>query len=207
MTSWTGTRGLYAIVDPEHVGGRDPLEVASAILRGGCAVLQLRAKRLADRELLGLARAMRALCVKEGVPFVLNDRADLARLVEADGLHLGQDDLRVSEARLLVGSMPIGISTHDLAQAEAAVRDGADLIGFGPVFPTATKENPDPVVGLERLQALCRRSPVPVVAIGGIGLDTVAAVAAAGAHSAAIISAINQAPDIEAAARHVQGLF
>lgn len=207
MSSWTGARGLYAIVDPEHVGGRDPLEVARAILRGGCAVLQLRAKRLADRELVELARAMRALTAEQGVPFVVNDRADVARIVEADGLHLGQDDLRVSEARVLVGSMPIGLSTHDLAQAEAAVREGADLIGFGPVFPTATKENPDPVVGLDRLAQVSRRVPVPVVAIGGITADHLDSIRAAGAAFVAAISAVAGAPDPEAAARRFHAGF
>lgn len=196
-----GVRGLYAIVDPERCGGRDPVQVAEAILRGGCALLQVRAKRLDDRERLALMRAVRARAKARGVPFVVNDRPDLALLVGADGLHLGQEDLPIAEARRIVGAMTIGRSTHDLDQVRAAVAEGADLIGFGPVFATTSKENPDPVVGLEGLAAAVRAAGVPVVAIGGITLENAADVVGAGATLAAVISAIGEAGDPEAAAR------
>jgi thiamine-phosphate pyrophosphorylase len=195
--SW---RGFYAIIDPERCAGRDPRAVASAVLVGGCAVLQLRAKRLADRELVALARTLRELCAARGVPFVVNDRPDVAVMVEADALHLGQDDMPVAVARRVVGAMPIGLSTHDLAQATAAVEDGVDLIGFGPIFATATKESPDPVVGLERLGELCRTVPVPVVAIGGITVARAADTASAGASLVAAIAAVGEANDPAAAA-------
>lgn len=194
-------RGLYAIVDPERCGGRDPVEVAEAILRGGCALLQVRAKRLADRDRLALMRAVRARARARGVPFVVNDRPDLAVLVAADGLHLGQDDLPIAEARRIVGSMTIGRSTHDLAQVRAAIAEGADLIGFGPVFATTSKESPDPVVGVAGLADAVRASPVPVVAIGGITEASAAGVLEAGATLAAVISAIGEARDPEGAAR------
>ena len=128
-------------------------------------MLQLRAKRLDDRALVDLARQLRAACLEAGVPFVINDRADLARIVAADGLHLGQDDLSVRDARRVVGDLQIGVSTHGLEQALQAEADGADLIAFGPVFETKTKENPDPVVGLEMLAKVCRSVSRPVVAI------------------------------------------
>jgi thiamine-phosphate diphosphorylase len=194
-------RGLYAIVDPERCGGRSPLEVAEAILRGGCAYLQLRAKSLPDRARLELARALRERARRRDVPFIVNDRPDLALLAEADGLHLGQDDLGIAEARRIVGAMPIGRSTHNLEQARAAVREGADLIGLGPIYPTRSKRNPDPVVGVERLCQVVAEVPVPVVAIGGIDASNAAAISAAGAPLAAVISAIGEAPDPESAAR------
>ena len=199
--TWTWDRaGLYAIVDPERCGGREPAAVAEALLRGGAIVLQLRAKVLDDAAFIALGRALRALCAAHGVPFVVNDRADLARLLDADGLHLGQDDLPLAEARRVVRSMPIGLSTHDAVQAERAAAAGADLIGFGPVFETASKARPDPVVGLEALRAVCGAVQVPVVAIGGLTVERAPEVARAGARFGAAIAALGEAEDPEAAA-------
>ncbi|WP_236517752.1 thiamine phosphate synthase [Sandaracinus amylolyticus] len=194
-------RGLYAIVDPERCAGRDPLEVASAILRGGCAIIQVRAKRMPDRERLALMRAVRSRAKERGVPFVVNDRPDLALLVDADGLHLGQDDLPIAEARRIVGRMMIGRSTHDLAQLRVAMDEGANLVGFGPVFATKSKENPDPVVGLEGLARAVRVARVPIVAIGGITEASASGVARTGVALGAAIAAIGEAPDPEQAAR------
>ncbi len=197
---WTG--GLYAIVDPSACRGRDPELVAEAALRGGCAVLQLRAKSATGAALLALARRIGARCRRAGVPFVVNDRPDLALLAGADGLHLGQDDVPLVEARRVVGTgCLLGRSTHDEAQARAAVAEGADLLAFGPVHPTASKEKPDPVVGLARLEQVCAASPLPVVAIGGITVDNAASVARAGARWGAVIGALCGADDPEAAAR------
>lgn len=191
-------RGLYAIVDPEQA--RDPLALADAVLAGGCAVLQLRDKRGDDRETLALARALQLRCAGRGVPFVVNDRFDLARLAGADGLHLGQDDLPIAEVRPHFEG-PIGLSTHDLTQAHEAERAGADLIGFGPVFDTATKKNPDPTVGLEKLRAVTRAVQLPVVAIGGLDLPRLTEVRAAGASLGATIGALARAEDPTALAR------
>lgn len=182
--------GLYAIIDTEQMSNRDPLRFASQMLERGCSVVQLRTKRLDDRSALELALELRALCAKADVPFVVNDRPDLAVLSGADGLHLGQNDMRVQDARALTGSMPLGVSTHSLSQAQQAERDGADLIGFGPVFPTRTKKNPDPVVGLEQLAEVCEAVSVPVVAIGGIDADNAADVLKRGARWLAAISAL-----------------
>jgi thiamine-phosphate pyrophosphorylase len=196
VASW---RGLYAIVDPEHCAGRDPVTVAEAILAGGCAVLQLRDKHEATRA--ALARELLARCRGAGVPFVINDDLELALSLRADGVHLGQGDLPVERARALAGdALAIGLSTHDLAQARAAAGRGADLIGFGPVFATATKLNPSPVVGVEGLHAVCEQAALPVVAIGGIGLANVAQVRAAGCSLAAVISAVCGASDPRLAA-------
>ncbi len=185
-------------MDPEHAPA-GPLETARAILAGGCAVLQLRFKGSDDAEHLRLARALKALAAEAKVPFVLNDRVDIALLAEADGLHLGQDDLPVAEARKLF-SGPIGLSTHDLDQAREATRLGADLIGFGPVFATGTKERPDPVVGLDLLGAVCAAVELPVVAIGGMTPERAAEAHRAGAPLVAAIGSVSRAADIRAAA-------
>jgi len=193
--------GLYAILDPALTGDRDPLRVAEAILAGGCARLQLRDKRGPDRRRLALGRALAERCRAAGVGFVMNDRADLASLCEADGLHLGQDDLALEDARTLVGPMEIGLSTHDPAQARAAASAGADLVALGPIFETTTKRDPDPVVGVDTLAAVCAASDRPVIAIGGVTLDTAVAIREAGAVYGAAVSALCRAADPESAAR------
>ena len=194
-------RGLYAIVDPEHCAGRDPLEVARAVLRGGCAVLQLRAKRMQAEQRAALGRELRALCEQSGTPFVVNDELALALALGADGVHLGQSDLPVEQAREQAGDrLLIGVSTHDLHQAREAERRGADWIGFGPVFATQSKLDPDPVVGPAGLAAACAGVAIPVVAIGGLTLARAPAVRAAGARLGAVISAVCGAADPERAA-------
>jgi thiamine-phosphate pyrophosphorylase len=193
---------LYPIVDAALLGGR-PLDVSvGALARGGAALVQLRAKQLADDELARAAREAVAAARRAGVLLLVNDRLDVARIAGADGVHLGQRDLRPSDARrVLGGDAVVGLSTHTLEQVDAAAGEPVDYVAFGPVFPTRTKSDPDAVVGLELLRqarARCRR---PLVAIGGITLANAAAVAAAGADGAAVISALLSAADLEAAAR------
>lgn len=213
-------RGLYGMIDlatpvdpptnpldamAQTIAGA--VELANALVDGGASMLQLRMKDASGAELYRLARVLRPLCRELGVPFIVNDRLDVALAVAADGVHLGQDDLPLAAARPLApAGFVIGVSTHDEAQARAAIAGGADYIGFGPCFPTHTKRNPDPVVGLEQL-ALVSRLGAPVVAIGGITLDTIAAVAASGCAAAAVIRAVNGATDVAAAARHVTTVF
>lgn len=179
---------VYAIIDTE--ASNEPLNLARRALRAGCPILQLRAKRLDDRSFIDLASKLRALCVTAGATFVINDRADIARVVGAGGLHLGQEDLSVDDARRVVGDIQIGVSTHNRAQAAQAEREGADLIAFGPVFETKTKENPDPVVGLGMLAEVCRMVRAPVVAIGGITPEIAGETLRAGARYVAVISAL-----------------
>ena len=179
---------LYAIVDVE-VADR-PLELAFQSLNAGCAMLQLRAKDLDDRGFLEIARRLRSACAHAEVPFIVNDRPDIARLVRADGLHLGQTDASIGDARKVVGNMPIGMSTHDLEQARRADLEGADLIAFGPIFTTQTKKNPDPVVGLDQLSTICESVSRPVVAIGGITPENAGDVLDAGARYVAAIAAL-----------------
>ncbi len=170
-------------------------------MRGGCALLQLRTKRASDRERLTWMHALRERAHAHDVPFIVNDRPDLAVLASADGLHLGQDDLPISEARKIVGSMPIGLSTHRESEVRAAMAAGADVIGFGPVFETKSKENPDPTVGLTQLTEVVRISKIPVVAIGGIDESNAALVRETGVSFTACISALGEADDPESAAR------
>jgi len=196
-----GWRGLYAIVDPDLAAGRDVRDLAGEILAGGCGVLQLRAKGRAPRALLPLARELAEMAGDARVPFVVNDHVEIAQAVGAAGVHLGQDDLPVASARrLLDPGVAVGLSTHDLTQVQAGDRAGADLLGFGPVFPTRSKARPDPVVGLAGLRAACRATARPVVAIGGLTDETVGEAAAAGAPLVAIIRALAVAPDPRATA-------
>lgn len=200
---WSG--GFYAIFDPDVCpAGLRPEDAIDALLSGGAVVLQLRGKGLSDRELLGLARRIQPRCAAAGVPFVVNDRLDIALLCGADGVHLGQDDVSIADARRLAPDLVIGLSTHSADQAQSAVQAGADLIGFGPVFDTSTKQNPDATVGLTALREVCASSAVPVVAIGGLDAKRAQQAYAAGAHFACAISAAlrqQDAPSIQRAAR------
>lgn len=194
-------RGLYAIIDPEQCA-QDPEQVARAVLRGGCAVLQLRDKHSRDNEVVLLARKLEALCRDHGVPFVLNDRFWLVREVGAQGTHIGQTDEPIENVRRELGSqIQIGVSTHNLAQAHDAQRRGADLIGFGPIFSTSTKQNPDPIVGLTLLKTAVEQISIPIVAIGGITLARAPELVRTRAPLAAAVSALCAAQDPEQSAR------
>jgi thiamine-phosphate pyrophosphorylase len=195
-------KGLYVIIDPEHCAGRDPSAVAELALSGGARALQLRAKRFTDREWLSLARDLRARARRHGASFWINDRVDIALLAEADGLHLGQDDLPVHEARKLAPGLALALSTHSLDQVEAAVAAGVSTIGFGPIFATQSKERPSPTVGIAGLAAVCTAYPtLEVIAIGGIQRAHAAQLSRAGASYVAVISAVCGVSDPEAAAR------
>ena len=205
-------RGYYAIVDATAAALSDGAALvarARALLAAGPCCLQLRAKGGDAAAMRDAARVLLPVCRAAGIPFCVNDRLDVALAVGADVVHLGQDDLPLAEARAVLRaagrSMVVGISTHNLDQALAAA--GADYIGFGPVFPTTSKANPDPTVGVAALAAVCRAVAVPVVAIGGITLEHLAAVAGSGAAAAAVISAVDRAADPAAAGRQVAAAF
>lgn len=168
---------------------------------GGAGVFQLREKSLGDRELLDRARAVRRWTRETKTLFIVNDRPDLARLAEADGVHLGQDDLRVAEARKIVGAeMLIGVSTHDVEQLRQAVLEGADYLGVGPVFPSSTKSF-DHFPGLDFVREAARLTSKPIFALGGISPANVHLVREAGGVRVAVASAVTQADDPQAAAR------
>jgi thiamine-phosphate pyrophosphorylase len=200
VTRAAAIRGFYAIVDLGRGAGPDlARRLGAALLDGGAGVLQLRMKGAAAGLLLACARALRPLCHGAGAPLIINDRLDVALATPADGVQLGQDDVPAAAARRLAPELLLGVSTHDLGQARAAVEAGADYVGFGPVFPTRTKERSDPVVGLVGLAAVCAAVRAPVVAIGGITLAAVPAVLAAGAAAVAAIGATVGAEDVRAA--------
>lgn len=209
--------GFYSILDRDD----EPLArllVAPVGQRGaGARVLQVRIKpviRAPVSHVLAVARMARAVTARAGALLIIDDHLDIALAVDADGVHLGQEDLPLAEARALVTRWRperpflIGVSTHDAAQVDAAVQGGADYIGFGPVFETATKVDPDPVQGIEGLADAVRRAGVvPVVAIGGITPARAVAVAAAGAAAACCISAVNHSDDPAAAGARITAAF
>lgn len=192
---------LCAITDARLVPGRDHLAIATAALRGGADMIQLRDKAGDLRALLPQARAIQALCRSHGAVFIVNDRLDLALAAGADGVHVGQEDLPAEAARrLLPPGRILGVSTHTREQAEAAQAVGADYIGFGPMFPTGTKATGYAPRGPEGLREIRAAVDLPILAIGGINLENVAEAILAGATAPAVISALVAAPDIAAAA-------
>lgn len=189
---------LYPIVDTLGDTKRSYIDLAQAMLDGGVRLLQLRVKDHPTSRFVEIARAVQRMAAQAGASLIINDRADIAKLVCAAGVHLGQEDLPVAAAREILGPHAIiGCSTHTVTQAEAVAREGiADYIGFGPVFPTASKARPDPVQGLGGLREVRRRVSLPIVAIGGITTETMSEVLAAGADAVAMIGGIVRADDI-----------
>jgi thiamine-phosphate pyrophosphorylase len=180
---------LYPILDPEIAArhGVDPIAAAEQILEGGATILQFRHKGFFSREVFAQLERVAELCRNAGALFVVNDRADLAALTNA-ALHLGQEDLTPSAARKLVGAKTlIGFSTHNEAQLRAAAAEPADYLALGPIFGTASKQNPDPIVGIDELRRLRPLTNRPLVAIGGITRANAQSILAAGADSVAII--------------------
>lgn len=201
--------GLYVILTRPAAGHVAAAEIA---VRCGVRMLQLREKELSDSELLRAAREVRAVTRGTQTRFIVNDRPDIALLAEADGVHVGQEDLPVAGVRKIVGDrMIVGLSTHSIAQAtEAQALPGIDYIGFGPVYPTTTKAVPDPVVGTERLREVVGFSRLPVVAIGGIFPENLPAVVAAGARNLCLVRHLMEPDDpaeVERRIRAVQQLF
>jgi thiamine-phosphate pyrophosphorylase len=190
---------LYVIVTESLCAG-DPFETARAAIRGGAACIQLREKGLEDRALLERARRMAAVCREAGALFIVNDRPDLARLSGADGVHLGQTDMAVADARRVVGpERLIGVSTHDAVQLRAAVDAPPDYIAVGPMFASATKPQ-DHVPGPALLAEAVRLTEIPIVPIGGITFENVNVLDAAGARRVCVCSAVIGADDVRAAA-------
>lgn len=194
---------LYVLLTSRLCRG-DPLAVAQAAIDGGADCIQLREKELPDRELLDLARRLRELTSHAGLPLIVNDRPDIAAIVSAEGVHLGQDDLPPTEARkLLSPGAVVGVSTHNITQARAAQAEGADYISVGPMFPTDTKDA-GPVAGAGFLSQALAEISLPHVAIGGISAENVGKLAAAGAQRVAVCSAVIAAEDPAAAAARIK---
>jgi thiamine-phosphate pyrophosphorylase len=192
---------LYGIVDLGYVTADTAPVAAEKLLEGGVDILQLRAKNADKSVIAGLAGEIHALTAPLGVPLILNDYPELLRDVPAEGAHVGQDDMSVAEARAAAGRpVVIGKSTHSLTQARAAAEEGADYIGFGPLFATPTKPG-RPAIGLEDIRTAYSEVKIPIFCIGGIKQENLAQVRGAGAQRIVIVSGWLQADDIAGAVR------
>jgi thiamine-phosphate pyrophosphorylase len=189
---------LYAITGEQFHPGRDLIEVMEQAILGGADIIQLRDKTGGKAEVLEKAKALRELTRRYGVTFIVNDYIDIALESDADGVHLGQGDVPLPEARKRVGNKIIGISTHALEEALEAERQGADYIGVGPVFPTRTKADVVDPVTVEYVRQVSRHIKIPFVAIGGIKLHNVDEVIAAGATRICAVSEIVGSADVKA---------
>jgi len=188
---------IYPITDKRISGRTSHLAIVRELIRGGAAMIQIRDKETPAGELLADIRRCVELAARHGVRIIVNDRCDLALLSRASGVQLGQEDLPPEAARAVLGREAIlGFSTHSLAQIRRANRTPADYLGFGPVFATSTKPGLSPVTGVGMLRRACREASKPVVAIGGIHADQIQEVLAAGAASAAVISALMTARNL-----------
>ena len=199
---------LYVATDRSLAAGRDQSELIAAALRGGATAVQLRDKQACARETLALGRALRAITRARNTLLIVNDRADLAVALEADGVHLGQDDLPVAAARRILGSRAIiGVSTNLPDEARRAEEEGADYVGVGPAYPTATKTNTRALLGPERIALVRAATRLPLVAIGGITAPGVPALRRAGADGICVIAAVIAAADPEAASRALRAAW
>ena len=194
---------IYLVTDDGCLQGRALLDCVREALEGGVTLLQYRAKTASSAEMYAEALQLKALCDSFSVPLIINDRLDIAMAVGAAGVHLGQDDLPCAAARKLLGEdYIIGVSAHNPAEAKAALQSGADYLGCGAVFGTATKADVKKL-GTEGLEAICKAKGLPVVGIGGVTADNYREVRAAGADGAAIVSGILAQPDIRATVKAI----
>lgn len=194
---------IYLVTDDGCLQGRSLLDCVRKALDGGVTLVQYRAKTASSAEMYAEALQLKALCDSFNVPLIINDRLDIAMAVGAAGVHLGQDDLPCAAARKILGEdYIIGVSAHNPAEAKAALQSGADYLGCGAVFGTATKADVKKL-GTEGLTAICREKGLPVVGIGGVTADNYREVRVAGADGAAIVSGILAQPDIRTTVRAI----
>lgn len=199
---------LYLVVDPRLCGGRAPLDVIEAAVAGGATIVQLRDPEGATRRQIDEARRLKAWLGPRGVPLLVNDRVDVALAAGADGVHLGQDDMAPADARRLLGAEAvIGLTVRALEEARAVPSDVIDYVSIGGVFATASKDNPNPPIGLEGVRRLAAEVELPRIAISGIGPGNAAAVIGAGVEGVAVISAICAAPDVRAATAELKTII
>ena len=197
---------LYAVTDRAWTGKQTLYEQVEAALKGGVTCVQLREKELDETAFLQEAKALCALCRRYVVPFIVNDNVEIAIACGADGIHVGQEDLAVGEVRRRVGeNMILGVSVHTVEEARQAVRDGADYLGLGAVFPTSTKTDVEQMPN-ETLRAICDAVDVPIVAIGGINRGNILKLAGSGVDGVALVSAIFSAEDIEGTCRELRAM-
>lgn len=197
---------LYAVTDSGRLPGVTLAQQVEGVLKGGATMVQLREKHLSHEQFLAEALEIKALCRRYGVPFLINDDVDLALEVDADGVHVGQEDMEAGRARQRLGpDKIIGVSAHNVSEALRAQAAGADYLGAGAVFPTGTKGDVT-ALSYEALRDICQSVSIPVVAIGGIGPDNISVLAGSGIHGVAVVSALFAQPDPEGAARRLRAL-
>jgi thiamine-phosphate pyrophosphorylase len=198
---------LYGIIDLGYVEESNVIRVAEAMIEGGVDMIQLRGKKQSIDELVALAEELHELTSQSSTPLIVNDHAEIARRVPVEGVHVGQDDDSIEVVRRKAGrALVVGKSTHSLDQARTAQREGADYIGFGPIFATPTKPDYDPI-GLEDIRQAHLDINLPIFCIGGIKSDNLKEVIAAGARRVAIVSGLLKAPDIAKYARACKELL
>jgi thiamine-phosphate pyrophosphorylase len=198
---------LYGILDLGYVEDSNAVRVAEAMIRGGVDLIQLRGKKQSIDELVDLAEELHELTSRSSTPLIVNDHAEIALRVPVEGVHVGQEDDSIEVARRRAGrAVVVGKSTHTLDQARSAQREGADYIGFGPIFATPTKPNYEPI-GLKDIKQAHLDVNLPIFCIGGIKIDNLEEVIAAGARRVAIVSGLLKAPDIAAYAREAKRLL
>lgn len=195
---------VYPVTCERLSEGRSNLQVLEAVIQGGSKIIQLREKEYTKRDLYNLALMFRESTIRAGVLLIINDHVDIALAVDADGVHLGQEDLPVQVARKLAPELLIGASTHSLEQAREAEKNGADYINIGPIFSTKTKEGTGGSLGPEAISEISPQIKIPFTVMGGINEDNIEQVLAKGARRVAMVSAITKAADIAAKVKSLQ---
>jgi thiamine-phosphate pyrophosphorylase len=199
-------RGIHILLSAISVNGRSPEELARIAVAGGASVIQLREKNMSMDELLPVAKKMRAIC-RDSI-FIVNDRADLAKIIEADGVHLGQDDLPIEYARKILGDKTIiGVTCDSVDDAKKAEQSGANYIGFGHMFPTASKQKNSPPKSVVQLQAVVAAVDIPVIAIGGITAQNVSSIIMAGLGGVAVLGAFSSSENPEEAIKILTEIY
>lgn len=199
--------GLYLVTSQSLSGGRSTEQIVAAALAAGVSLIQLREKEMPLRACMELAARVRFLTAAHGALLIINDRVDVAMAVGADGVHLGQEDFPVAAARALAPEMIIGASTHSVEEIERAQADGASYVNIGPLFPTGTKSWDGAFLGIDGLTRMAAHVRVPFTVMGGIKRDHIPAVVRAGARTIALVTAVTEAADPEAAARDLRLLI
>lgn len=197
--------GLYVVTSESVSGGRDTESIVRAALDGGVRLFQLREKNMPPAQLISLARRVRAMTIEADALLIINDRLDVALAAGADGVHLGQEDFPIAEARRLAPDLIFGASTHCAEEAERAVGEGASYVNIGPLFPTGTKTWNGEYLGLDRLRSISAHVDIPFTVMGGIKLDHIPDLVACGARTLAVVTAVTAATDPAGAARELLG--
>ena len=193
---------LHVLTDTVFQNRFSHPELAGLAIRGGADTIQYRQKSGSTREMIHIAVQMKKVCSDHDVPLIVNDRVDVAIAAEADGVHLGQDDFPIPLARELIGEeMIIGASASNMEEVEKCILDGADYVGFGPVYPTASKDDAGSVKGIDSLGQVVKAVTLPIIAIGGISLDNISQILRTDVHGIAVISSVCCQEDPEEATR------